>query len=214
MRALAECQLYGIIDLGYVAIDDAARMAEYLIEGGIDLLQLRAKHAAPEQIVTLGRHLHAISSSSNVPLIINDFPELVPAIGAEGAHIGQDDGPLPEARHAAGAGKWIGRSTHSVDQAQAAFQEGADYIGFGPLFATPTKPDYPAIGLEHIREVVAQAPVPVFCIGGVKLANLAEIRAAGADRVVIVSGLLQAEDPVAATAKAREALGRLEREGE
>jgi thiamine-phosphate pyrophosphorylase len=88
----------------------------------------------------------------------------------------------------------VGKSTHSVDQASRAFYEGADYIGFGPIFATPTKPDYPPIGLREIQKVHEAVRIPIFCIGGIKLENLEKVIEAGAQRVVIVSGLLLAED--------------------
>jgi thiamine-phosphate pyrophosphorylase len=122
-------------------------------------------------------------------------------------HIGQDDGPIAGARAAAGSGKLVGRSTHSLAQARAARAEGADYLGFGPLFATPTKPDYPAIGLEDIAQAHAEVPDrPIFCIGGIKLENLAEVIAAGARRVVIVSGILLAPDVAAYTRQAADFL--------
>ncbi len=203
MTPLAACRLYGIVDLGYVSPEAIGPITRALIEGGADLVQLRAKGFTPEQLVPLGTAMHAITASAGVPLILNDHPALVPIVGAEGVHIGQDDGTIEAARTLAGPGKWVGRSTHSPDQAREAFLEGADYIGFGPLFATPTKPDYPAIGLDGIRQVVVAAPVPVFCIGGIKPENLADVLAAGAERVVMVSALLRAPNPVATTAAVR-----------
>jgi thiamine-phosphate pyrophosphorylase len=136
-----------------------------------------------------------------VPFIINDFPELVPSVGADGAHVGQDDLAVSDARWRAGralAGEVpaviIGKSTHSVEQAVAAAESGADYIGFGPLYPTPTKAGRPAIGLEQIHRVHELVQIPIFCIGGVKLENLDAVLEAGAKRVVIVSGILQAPD--------------------
>ena len=201
MKSLNDARLYGILDLGYVAAADAIRVAEKLIEGGIDVLQLRAKESSEEEIETLGGELIRITESAGVPLIINDHPHLVPAIGAQGAHVGQDDFAVADARWRAGralAGEVpppiIGRSTHSIAQAQAAAAEGADYIGFGPLFATPTKPGRPAIGLADIRRVHELVSIPIFCIGGLNLDTLDEVIAAGARRVVIVSALLRAKD--------------------
>jgi thiamine-phosphate pyrophosphorylase len=136
-----------------------------------------------------------------VPFILNDHPELVPSVGAQGAHVGQDDFEVSDARWRAGralAGEvalpLIGKSTHSLAQAKAAIEQGADYIGFGPLFATPTKPGRPAIGVQDIRAVQESVAVPVFCIGGIKLENLEQVLDAGARRVVIVSGILAAAD--------------------
>jgi thiamine-phosphate pyrophosphorylase len=102
----------------------------------------------------------------------------------------------------------VGKSTHSLDQAIRAFYEGADYIGFGPLFATPTKPDYPPIGLDEIAKVHEAVRIPIFCIGGIKLDNLAKVIEAGAQRVVIVSGLLQASDVSAYGKAAKQLLNR------
>jgi thiamine-phosphate pyrophosphorylase len=201
MKPLSDCRLYGILDLGYVAANDIGRVTSQMCEGGIDLLQLRAKDHTEGQIQSLGECIAPIAGQAGVPLIINDFPELVPAIGAQGAHVGQDDRSVADARWRAGralAGEVppaiIGKSTHSVAQAVAAEQEGADYIGFGPLFATPTKPGRPAIGLDDIRRVHELVKIPIFCIGGIKLENLSTVLAAGARRVVIVSGILQAAD--------------------
>jgi thiamine-phosphate pyrophosphorylase len=113
---------------------------------------------------------------------------------------------VAEARAAAGRPVIIGKSTHSLAQARAAEEQGADYIGFGPLFATPTKPGRPAIGLEDIRTAYSEVNIPIFCIGGIKNENLAEVIAAGAQRVVIVSGWLKADDIAAAVAHTRRTL--------
>lgn len=200
-------RLYGILDLGYVARGDALAMAERLLAAKVDVLQLRAKNVDPPVIVSLGRELTPLCRAAGVPFILNDHPRLVPETGADGVHVGQDDGPIEAARAAAGAGKIVGRSTHSVAQARAAWAEGADYIGFGPLFATPTKPDYAPIGIEDIAIVQRESPVPVFCIGGIKRENLPRVVAAGARRVVVVTGLLHAENVSAYAADCREALG-------
>src|SRR5207248_7570693 len=129
-----------------------------------------------------------------VPLIINDHAEVARDLGADGLHLGQEDMSIAEARAIVGAECAVGKSTHNLDQAIRAFYEGADYIGFGPLFATPTKPDYPPIGLSKIENVHEAVRIPIFCIGGIKLDNLPKVIEAGAQRVVIVSGLLQAGD--------------------
>lgn len=213
MKSICDARLYGILDLGYVAAERIERVAEELCAGGVDILQLRAKGHDELEIEGFGHRIEPITRAAGIPLIINDFPQLVPSIGAQGAHIGQDGGPIGEARWRAGRALadevppvLIGRSTHSVEQAVAAQAEGADYIGFGPLFPTPTKPGRPAIGLEEIRRVHELVSIPIFCIGGISVANLEEVLAAGARRVVIVSALLLAPD--AATA-CREAKGRI-----
>lgn len=189
--------LYGILDLGYVARENAVSMAAEMLGGGIDLLQIRAKKLANDEIAELAKAIHPLAQAAGVPLIVNDFPEL--AEFADGVHVGQDDFTVSEVRERlessrlAGS-RLIGKSTHSVEQAIAAEREGADYIGFGPLFATPTKPDYAPIGVKEIRLVHEKVKIPIFCIGGIKLENLSSVLAAGAQRVVIVSGILQAPD--------------------
>ena len=204
--ALARCRLYAVIDLGYVAPDDAEEATAQLLRGGADLIQLRGKRQTIARLTDLADQLHGLTSHAGVPLIINDHPEIARDLRAEGVHLGQDDVSILLAREIVGRECWIGKSTHSVEQAIAAEAEGADYIGFGPLFATPTKPDYQPIGMEDIRRVHELVRIPIFCIGGIKLANLPDVLAAGAQRVVIVSGLLQSADIAAATRAAKELL--------
>jgi thiamine-phosphate pyrophosphorylase len=197
--------LYAILDLGYVSLENAGQVTSGLLEGGADLLQLRAKGHDEATIRRVAREILPLCRAAGVAFILNDFPELAAELGAEGVHIGQDDGPLVHAREIMGPGKLIGRSTHSLDQARAALAEGFDYIGFGPLFPTPTKLGRAGIGLEDIaameREVGSR--IPAFCIGGIKRANLGAVLAAGARRVVIVSDLLTASDVRAATREVR-----------
>jgi thiamine-phosphate pyrophosphorylase len=209
VKALAEARLYGIVDLGYVPAEGAPVAAELLLEGGVDVLQLRAKGVDRSIIAALAEEIHELTAVAGVPLILNDFPDLLREVPAEGAHVGQDDMSVVEARAAAGRPVIIGKSTHSLAQARAAVEEGADYIGFGPLYATPTKPGRPAIGLGDIAAVHASVKVPIFCIGGIKLENLAQVRAAGARRVVVVSGWLEAADIPGAVRRAREILSEV-----
>ena len=207
MSALAAARLYGIVDLGYLSADTAPVAAARLLEGGIDILQIRAKQTDKSIVAALAEEIHALTAPLGVPLILNDHPDLLRDVPAEGAHVGQDDLTVAEARAAAGRPVIIGKSTHSIAQARAAAGEGADYLGFGPLFATPTKPGRPAIGVQDIATVHGLVSVPIFCIGGIKLENLAQVRDAGARRVVIVSGWLQADDISSAVRSARSLLG-------
>lgn len=204
MSVLAGARLYGIVDLGYVSAEAAPLAAEKLLEGGVDVLQLRAKNVPESVMARLAEEIHDLASPLGVPLILNDYPELLRDVPAEGAHVGQDDMSVAEARAAVGRPVIIGKSTHSLAQARAAAEEGADYIGFGPLFATPTKPGRPAIGLRDIAAVHEEVDIPIFCIGGIKSKNLSEVIAAGARRVVVVSGWLQAEDIAHAVRAARQ----------
>jgi thiamine-phosphate pyrophosphorylase len=198
LRTLHDCHLYGIIDLGYVPlIPDCDRIAQQMIEGGVDMIQLRGKGKSIDDLINIAAALHEITSRFSIPFIVNDHAEVVRRVGAEGVHVGQDDDSIELARRKAGRKVLVGKSTHSVDQARAAQREGADYIGFGPIFATPTKPDYTPIGLSQIKKVHSDVIVPIFCIGGIKLDHLKEVIAAGAQRVAIVSSLLKAPDIIA-----------------
>lgn len=185
-------RLYGILDMGYVELSETTRVATEMLEGGVEILQLRAKDYEPEQILELALPLVSICKSFGVPLIINDHPEVVVKSGADGLHVGQDDIHVEKARKLIGPGKIVGLSTHSPLQAKTALDEKPDYIGFGPLFSTPTKPDYISIGTSRIKEVHDLVNLPIFCIGGIKLENLPEVLSAGAMRIAIVSGILKA----------------------
>ncbi len=188
-----------------MGIADLERVTKAMIDGDVDLIQLRAKEHSLEEIVDLAGKLHEVTSAAGVPLIVNDHAEVADEVPVEGVHLGQDDDSIAHARKKAGRKIIIGKSTHSFEQAVAAQPEGADYIGFGPIFATPTKPDYQPIGLTGIKRVHNEATVPIFCIGGIKIDNLGQVIAAGARRVAIVSGLLKAPD-IAKYARACKAL--------
>ncbi|PYK55944.1 MAG: thiamine phosphate synthase [Verrucomicrobia bacterium] len=197
MRALLECRLYGIIDLGYIPQGrDCNRVAEQMITGGVDLIQLRGKGKSIDELVDLASEIHEITAPSDTPLIINDYAEIAARVSVEGVHVGQDDDSIHVARQKAGRDLIVGKSTHSLAQANAAQAEGADYVGFGPIFATPTKPDYEPIGLDGIRHANLNVGIPIFCIGGINIDNLQRVIAAGAKRVVMVSALLKAHSIV------------------
>jgi thiamine-phosphate pyrophosphorylase len=196
MRTLHECRLYGIVDLGYIERSDAARIVEQMIEGGVDLVQLRGKNKSIDELADIAAELHQLTLESSTPLVVNDHAEIASRVPVEGVHVGQDDDPIEIARQKAGREIVVGKSTHSFEQARAAEREGADYIGFGPIFATPTKPDYAPIGLCDIQQVHAQVSVPIFCIGGININNLQSVIDAGAKRVVMVSALLKAHSIV------------------
>jgi thiamine-phosphate pyrophosphorylase len=197
MRALRECRLYGIIDLGYIpGLRDCNRVAEQMVTGGVDLIQLRGKGISIDELVNLASEIHEVTARSDTPLIVNDYAEIATRVPVEGVHVGQDDDSILVARQKAGRNLIIGKSTHSLAQAHAAQGEGADYIGFGPIFATPTKPDYKPIGLGDIRQVHLDVGIPIFCIGGINIDNLQRVIDAGAKRVVMVSALLKAHSIV------------------
>jgi thiamine-phosphate pyrophosphorylase len=169
-------------------------VAEAMIEGDVDLIQLRGKQQSITELVDLASDLHKITCRSSIPLIVNDHAEIARKLPVEGVHVGQEDDSISTTREKTGRAIVVGKSTHNLAQAAAAQREGADYIGFGPIFATPTKPDYKPIGLQDIKQLHVDVQLPIFCIGGIKIDNLAEVIAAGARRIAIVSGLLKADD--------------------
>ncbi|MEO1856048.1 MAG: thiamine phosphate synthase [Rubritalea sp.] len=200
--------LYGIVDLGYVAVESATTVAKSLLDGGAGVIQLRAKGRELDEILELAKKLKPICREAGVPFIVNDFAEVAFEVGADGVHIGQDDGSLSDVRDVVGERMIVGRSTHSLEQAKEALLEGFDYIGFGPLFPTPTKVGRAGIGVENVELVQSTVgqEIPVFCIGGIHRGNLAGVQKAGAQRVVIVSDVLKAEN---VTEAAREIVTQL-----
>jgi thiamine-phosphate pyrophosphorylase len=189
-----------------VAPDQVAAVTAQLLLGGIDILQLRAKGHPKTEIVKYAEAMLPLTKAVGVPLILNDYPDLLKLVDVEGCHVGQDDFVVREARELAGRPCLVGKSTHTVEQAENAEREGADYLGFGPLFPTGTKPTAMAIGLGELRRLHEKVSLPIYCIGGVKFGNLREIIRAGAQRVCIVSDLLLASDIANRTAQIKSAL--------
>jgi thiamine-phosphate pyrophosphorylase len=196
---LSEARLYVISADG--VLEDQVRLLCAAVDGGADVVQLRSKAESAGAIADAARQLVPYCRARGVPAIVNDHVGAAIAADADGAHLGQDDGDLGVARAAWRPGKFLGRSTHSLDQALAAVSEGADYIGVGPVFATPTKPGRPAVGTELVRAVaVLDLELPWFAIGGINLDNLDQVLAAGARRVAVVRAVSDATDPAAAAA--------------
>ena len=204
--ALQNARLYAILDAAYSPPARWPELARQLVAGGADIFQIRAKNLSKEEILAHARILAPLLAGLGLPLILNDYPDLVAPSGAAGCHLGQDDLGIPEARKMLGSSVLLGLSTHSPCQALAGQAVGADYLGFGPLYATGTKPDYRPIGPEKIRQIIGKVTLPVFCIGGLNPDRAAEAARHGAQRVCVVSHLLLAPDPSAA---AREVLSRL-----
>src|SRR6187549_1557997 len=147
-------------------------MTRALLKGGVDVLQLRAKHFAPREVEAFARGMLPLTRDAGIPLVINDHPVVAGVVGRGWGHVGQGDLSVAGTRRFVGSSCLVGKSTHSESQARAAMEEGPDYIGFGPLFATGTKPDYVPVGLDAIAQVEQFATVPAFCIGGVNRERL------------------------------------------
>jgi thiamine-phosphate pyrophosphorylase len=176
-----------------------ARPLDFLrraLAGGVDVIQLRDKTLDDDGILRASLPFRAAASEFGVPFILNDRPDLVERVSADGVHLGQDD---PGERVGL-----LGRSTHSPEQATAVAD--ADYISVGPVWETPTKPGRPAAGLDYVSWAAENVDRPWFAIGGVDRTNIAEVLDRGATRVVVVRAITEAADPEAAARELREAL--------
>ncbi len=199
-------QLYVILDRAVARGRDLIHIAEAAIAGGADVLQLRDKTAGTASLIDQARTVLAIARRSGIPLIINDRPDVALTIDADGVHLGQDDLPIAAARRLLGPHQLIGRSTHSLEQALEAERQGADYLGIGPVFATPTKPDYIPVGLQLIEHVAAHLRTPWVAIGGIDASNVEYVVDAGARCVAVVRAVIDADDPQAVTRQLKTAL--------
>ncbi len=192
-------QLYVIVDRHVIGSRDPIEVASAAIQGGADVLQLRDKLSSDSDLLKDARRLRALTQASSIPFILNDRVAIAAQVGADGVHVGQEDMPIAEARKQLAPGTLIGKSTHTLEQALAAGQEGADYLGCGPIFSTPTKPAYGCVGTALITQVMARVTIPVVCIGGIEPATLNEALQAGARCVAVVRAVCAAPDPEAAT---------------
>jgi thiamine-phosphate pyrophosphorylase len=186
-----------------------ARSDDFLdavLRGGVDIVQLRAKDAQDQEIVSAARRMRAVCARHGALFILNDRPDLAAAVEADGVHVGQDDVPVARARALVGDDRLVGLSTHAQAQVDGAAASGVDYIGVGPVHATPTKPGRPAVGLELVRYASAHAHTPFFAIGGITPANVEAVRDAGAERIAVVRALTEAADPAAAARGLRESI--------
>lgn len=170
-------------------------IVEAALQGGLTLVQYRDKGADDRDRLSEAQRLCQLCHSYGALFIINDRVDLALAINADGVHLGQQDVPIALARQLLGPQRIIGRSTTNPEEMQKAIAEGADYIGVGPVYATPTKPDKPAAGLEYVRYAAEHSTIPWFAIGGIDPKNVHEVIAAGGDRIAIVRAIMEAEQP-------------------
>ena len=201
MKAQPDYSIYLVTDDGCLqgrALLDCVREA---LEGGVTLVQYRAKTASSAEMYAEALQLKALCDSFKVPLIINDRLDIAMAVGAAGVHLGQDDLPCAAARKILGEDYLIGVSAHNPVEAKAALQSGADYLGCGAVFGTATKADVQKLGTDGLAAICKAKGLPVVGIGGVTADNYREVRAAGADGAAIVSGIL-AQPDIRATVRA------------
>jgi thiamine-phosphate pyrophosphorylase len=175
--------------------DRSPEFLDAALRGGVDVVQLRLKDSSDERIVAVAERFASACRAHGALFILNDRPDLVAAGDADGVHLGQDDMPVARARSIVGADRIVGLSTHTRQQIDAARDLDVDYIGVGPVHATPTKPGRPAVGYPLVQYAAAAASVPFFAIGGIMLDNIASVVAAGAGRVALVRALTETDDP-------------------
>lgn len=185
------------------ALPDLLREA---IAGGVDIVQLREKHLPDEELVAVANATRALCERLGALLIINDRPSVAHEVDADGVHVGKDDMPVAEVRELVGPDMLIGLSTHTPAEIDAVDAELVDYIGVGPVHATPTKPGRPGVGLELVRYAAAHAPVPFFAIGGIDAEHAPDVIAAGARRLCVLRAIASAEYPEHAARRLRDLL--------
>ncbi len=192
--------LYGIADAAAAGGDPVA-LAAALLDGGCRVVQLRCKDWPAHRALAAARAIRALTRAAGAAFVANDDPHLAVAADADGLHLGQLDGPIDAARAVVGS-RWIGRSTNTVDQARAAVAEGADYVAFGPVYATPhlSRPKE-VRGVARLAEVRAVVPpeIPLVAIGGITAERIPEIRAAGAQAWAVIGAVASADDRRLAT---------------
>jgi thiamine-phosphate pyrophosphorylase len=203
MPSLVLPPLYAILDPEQTKDRAPEAVLRDLLEGGAAILQLRVKTMASSDFFQLVQRARAETRTHGCKLIVNDRVDIALACHADGVHLGQEDLPLLVGRKLMAA-KLVGISTHDIEQAQEAERNGADYIGFGPMFGTTTKDTgYAARGVDMLRKIRAAVKLPIVAIGGINEQNVRQVWQAGADSAAIISDILGAEDIVAKTRRIR-----------
>jgi thiamine-phosphate pyrophosphorylase len=194
-RRSTDWRLYLVTDAGLSRGRPAAQIVRAALEGGVTVVQYRQKAGTTRAMVEEARELCALCRAAGASFIVNDRVDVALAVDADGAHVGQDDMPAALARRLLGAGRILGVSASSPEEARRAEADGADYIGASPVFTTPTKMDAPpAMGVEGLRRLAAAVRIPVVAIGGINAGNAAAMVEAGAAGVAVVSAIVAAED--------------------
>ncbi len=211
MKPLADCKLYTFVDTAYLHGRAPELVAQQLCDGGSDLIQLRAKNSSPDEIRRMAEKILPITSAANVGLVINDYDDIARELDADFCHLGQED--FFDAGNKSVIDLWgmervlrLGLSTHSPEQAKRALAAQPDYIAIGPIYATGTKPTAKPVTLDYVRWAAANVTVPWFAIGGINLQTLDDVLAAGANRICVVSAILNAPGVAKACAGFRQLL--------
>jgi thiamine-phosphate pyrophosphorylase len=208
-RAPLDLSIYLVTDTVMCGQFGVAATVSAAVGAGASLVQLRDEDATDDELVSLGRQVVAVLQDTGVPLIVNDRVHLVEAIGAQGGHVGQSDLGIGQARALLGPAAYLGLSVQTVEHVAAAREQAVgtlDYLGAGPIWATPTKLDAaPPGGLERLRRITAVSPWPCVAIGGIDLERVPQVRRAGAAGAAVVSAICGQPDVAAATRALRAA---------
>ena len=196
LSAKKSAALYLVVDENFYSGSDLIADLKAVLGAGIDLLQWRQKRGSDSSFLERAHEVRALCRDFKTPFVVNDRPDIAILVDADALHLGQDDLPISEARRLVGPQMPIGRSTHSLAQALAAEAEGADYLGFGPIFLTPSKakPD-PEVGISGLVEMLTQISLPVVAIGGLDENNIAEVANSKVAAVAVIRAILQSERP-------------------
>ncbi len=197
-QQLASCRLY-LITSPCQTLEALETTVAAALEAGVRLVQYRAKQADDSQRFAEATALRRLCARHGALFLVNDRVDLALAVDADGVHLGQGDLPPAIARRLLGPERLIGRSTHCIEQLRQAVTDGCDYVGVGPVHATPTKPGRAPVGFAYLSEAAAESPLPFFAIGGIEAATLAPVLAAGARGVAVVRAIMEAPDPAAAS---------------
>ena len=205
MKNIDDARLYLVLDRQVNEYEQLFEILEKAVKAGVDIVQLRDKKGTARDVLEFSKKAVKISAG-RIPFIVNDRIDIAIASGADGVHLGQDDVPVKEARNIVGDKLFIGASCQTLEQAIEAQENGADYIGFGSVFKTSTKPDRNEMDMTLLSRVMDSISIPVFAIGGIDLDNVNDVLNIGANRVAVTRSISLAEDVSAATEKFKELL--------
>lgn len=196
--------LYAVTDRSEDTTETLYEQVKAALDGGVTMVQLREKNIDEESLVKEALEIKKLCHSYNVPLIINDNVEAAIKSGADGVHVGIEDMPVAEIRKRVGRDFIIGATAKTVEQAKAAERAGADYLGVGAVFPSPTKINAIRITNEQLKEIALSVKIPIVAIGGINLENVLELRNSGVNGIAVVSAIFSADDIEVATVKLRE----------
>ena len=204
-KRLETAKLYLVCDAlpGGRSVDEVVEAA---LRGGVDIVQLRDKERTDAQLAQPAETIRKLCNDHEALFIVNDYPDLAVKFDADGVHLGQEDMSVAQARMIVGPERLIGLSTHTSMQVDDANASGADYIGVGPVYATPTKEGRTAVGVELVQYASQNARLPFFAIGGIDTHNAPVVSAAGAKRIAVVRAIAKSDDPLQAASELRKLL--------